>query len=141
MHVARSMHPLSDKCMKTPPPVFHGAPNFPDYSSLSLQLVLAFSSTGACMQSANVKCNICLSTYLHSSTRIPLPSRSPPSPAADEPSLGFSLSSTSASRSRFSAFLPACYPTPRLAGARLCIYRMCMNFIDSCQSLVSGREG
>lgn len=28
-----------------------------------------------------------------------------------------------------------------MVGTRLCIYRMCMNFIDSCQSLVSGRVG
>lgn len=129
----------------TPPPVFRAhqiSPTTLLYLSNRLPSPLP---PGACMQSANVKCNICLSTYLHSSTRIPLPTRSPPCPppaplATDEPSLGFSLS-IAGSRSRFSAFLPAFYPTPRWAGARLCIYRMCMNFIDSCQSLVSGREG
>lgn len=94
---------------------------------------------GACMQSANVKCNICLSIYLSTFVQPSPPHPSPSSP--DEPSPGSSLSVSFP----LLAFLPGSIPLPRPpllpSPPRLCIYRMCMNFIDSCQSLVSGREG
>lgn len=78
---------------ETPPPLFRVHQISPT-TLLYLPNVTFSSSTGAWMQSANVKCNICLSTYLHSSTRIP------PPPPTDEPSLG-SLFPRS-SRSHFS---------------------------------------
>lgn len=83
MHVARSMHPLSDKRMKFPrppshhhhhhvsrthqisplPPLLGPVPSLLAISPLHPLFPLAYPSAGRCVQFADVKCNIHLSPH------------------------------------------------------------------------------
>lgn len=132
MHVARSMHPLSDKCMKPHPayfertkfPTSHPPPTTLHRHRHPIPLAYLFYR---CMQSANVKCNICLSTYLPSSPDGPPRPSTTPSPP-DSPARPSRSIRLSIIISRV-----VCVTFMYLSYAH-------MNFIDSCQSLVSGGE-